>query len=206
MEWMPDPNALRGRVAVVAGATRGAGRGIAAALGEVGATVVCTGRSTRSHRSEYDRAETIEETAELVTRLGGTGIPAPVDHLDPGQVRALADRLRAEHGRIHVLVNDIWGAERLKGGPAQWNTPIWKLDLDVGLRILRLAVDTHLITSQITVSYRQRSPWLFGFRPSPCPCPFLSDLLFLPCAVPSPQLAPQATQSAAHSCSMIRSA
>jgi len=147
MEWTPDPNALRGRVAVVAGATRGAGRGIAAALGEAGATVVCTGRSTRSHRSEYDRAETIEETAELVTRLGGTGIAAEVDHLDPGQVRALAARLRADHGRIHVLVNDIWGAERLKGGPAQWNTPIWQLDLDTGLRILRLAVDTHLITS-----------------------------------------------------------
>jgi len=147
MDWTPDPNALRGRVAVVAGATRGAGRGIAAALGEAGATVVCTGRSTRSHRSEYDRAETIEETAELVTRLGGTGIAAEVDHLDPAQVRALADRLRADHGRIHVLVNDIWGAERLKGGPAQWNRPMWTLELETGLRILRLAVDTHLITS-----------------------------------------------------------
>ncbi len=147
MDWTPDPNALRGRVAVVAGATRGAGRGIAAALGEAGATVVCTGRSTRSHRSEYDRAETIEETAELVTRLGGTGIAAEVDHLDPAQVRALADRLRADHGRIHVLVNDIWGAERLKGGPAQWNRPMWTLELETGLRIVRLAVDTHLITS-----------------------------------------------------------
>src|ERR1700741_4555903 len=115
MVWSLNREALRGRVAVVAGATRGAGRGIAAALGEVGATVVCTGRSTRSHRSEYDRAETIEETDELVTRLGGIGIPAAVDLLDPGQVPALADRLRADHGRIHVLVNDIWGAERLKG-------------------------------------------------------------------------------------------
>jgi len=131
----------------VAGATRGAERGIAAALGEVGATVTCTGRSTRSRRSEYDRPETIEETAELVTRLGGTGIAAPVDHLDPHQVRALADRIRDGHGHIDVLVNDIWGGEKLKGGPAEWNTPIWQHDLDKGLRILRLAIDTHLITS-----------------------------------------------------------
>jgi NAD(P)-dependent dehydrogenase (short-subunit alcohol dehydrogenase family) len=134
-------------VAVVAGATRGAGRGIAAALGEAGATVVCTGRSTRSARSEYNRPETIEETAELVTRLGGTGIAAAVDHLDPEQVRALAERIRADHGHVDVLVNDIWGGERLKGGPAQWNTPIWKLDLASGLRLLRLAVETHLVTS-----------------------------------------------------------
>jgi len=147
--WQPDPDALRGRVAVVAGATRGAGRGIAAALGEAGATVVCTGRSsvTGTGRSDYDRPETIEETAELVTRLGGTGIASQVDHLDPGQVRRLAERIRAEHGRIDVLVNDIWGAEVLKGGPASWNTPIWEHDLDSGLRILRLAIDTHLITS-----------------------------------------------------------
>jgi NAD(P)-dependent dehydrogenase (short-subunit alcohol dehydrogenase family) len=142
-----DARALHGRVAVVAGATRGAGRGIATALGEAGATVVCTGRSTRSARSEYDRPETIEETAELVTRLGGTGIAVAVDHLDPEQVRTLADRIRAEHGRIDVLVNDIWGAELLKGGPADWNTPVWEHDLDKGLRILRLAIDTHVITS-----------------------------------------------------------
>ena len=147
MPWRPDPDALRGRVAVVAGATRGAGRGIAAALGEAGATVVCTGRSTSSTRSEYDRPETIEETAQLVTRLGGTGIAVAVDHLDPDQVRALAERIRTRHGRIDVLVNDIWGAERLKGGPDQWNRPIWEHDLDTGLRILRLAVETHLVTS-----------------------------------------------------------
>ena len=141
---------LTGRVAVVAGATRGAGRGIAAALGEAGATVVCTGRSSRSGDggSDYgDRPETIEETAELVTRLGGTGIAVQVDHLDPGQVRRLAERLRADHGRIDVLVNNIWGAEQLKGGPAEWNTPIWAHDLDKGLRILRLGVETHLVTS-----------------------------------------------------------
>lgn len=147
MVWSPNRDALRGRVAVVAGATRGAGRGIAAALGEAGATVVCTGRSTRSTRSDYNRAETIEETAELVTRLGGTGIAFAVDHVDPDQVKKLAEQIRKDHGHIDVLVNDIWGGELLKGGPADWNTPIWEHNLDNGLRILRLAVDTHLITS-----------------------------------------------------------
>jgi NAD(P)-dependent dehydrogenase (short-subunit alcohol dehydrogenase family) len=149
MVWTPDPKSLSDRVAVVAGATRGAGRGIAAAFGEAGATVICTGRSSREtgHRSEYDRDETIEETAELVTQLGGTGIAMAVDHLDSTQVEGLATRIRHDHGHIDVLVNDIWGGELLKGGPAQWNTPIWQLDLDDGLRILRLAIDTHLITS-----------------------------------------------------------
>ena len=147
MAWSPDPEALRGRVAVVAGATRGAGRGIAAALREAGATVICTGRTTRQARSEYNRAETIEETAELVTRLGGTGIAMAVDHLESDQVKRLAETIRNDHGHIDVLVNNIWGAEKLKGGPAQWNTPIWQLKLDDGLRILRLAVETHLVTS-----------------------------------------------------------
>src|SRR5688572_30633963 len=130
MAWSVDVNALRGRVAVVAGATRGAGRGIAAALGEAGATVVCTGRSSRaaSLRSDYDRHETIEETAELVDELGGTGIPIAVDHLDSARVHDLAERIRDDHGHIDVLVNDIWGAEVLKGGPADWNTPIWEHD------------------------------------------------------------------------------
>jgi NAD(P)-dependent dehydrogenase (short-subunit alcohol dehydrogenase family) len=147
--WCLEPDALRGRIAVVAGATRGAGRGIAAALGEAGATVICSGRSSRSRslQSDYDRSETIEETAELVTALGGNGIPVVVDHLDASQVRRLADRIRDAHGHIDILVNDIWGAEQLKGGPPDWNTPIWRLDLHKGLRILRLAVDTHLITS-----------------------------------------------------------
>src|SRR5207342_160579 len=99
-----DRNALRGRVAVVAGATRGAGRGIAAALGEAGATVVCTGRTTTTQRSEYDRPETIEETAALVTSLGGTGIAKQFDHLDPAQVARLAGQLRDEFGHIDVLV------------------------------------------------------------------------------------------------------
>jgi NAD(P)-dependent dehydrogenase (short-subunit alcohol dehydrogenase family) len=147
--WRPDPNVLRGRIAVVAGATRGAGRGIALALGEAGATVYCSGRSSRTRvlQSGYDRPETIEETAELVTSLGGIGIPVVADHLDPDQVRRFSERIREAHGHIDVLVNDIWGAELLKGGPSDWNKPIWQLDLQMGLRILRLAIDTHLITS-----------------------------------------------------------
>jgi NAD(P)-dependent dehydrogenase (short-subunit alcohol dehydrogenase family) len=149
-------DSLRGRIAVVAGATRGAGRGIATALGEAGATVICTGRSSMcadaSMRSDYDRPETIEETAELVTSLGGEGVAIAVDHLEPSQVAALAERIRGDYGRIDVLVNDIWGAERLKGGPAEWNMPIWKLDLQKGLRILRLGIETHLVTSHYLLS------------------------------------------------------
>src|SRR5258705_1467112 len=149
MNWTPDGDALRDRIALVAGATRGAGRGIAAALGETGATVICTGRSSVSGNAEsdYDRPETIEETAELVTSLGGVGIAIQVDHLDVAQVRALADRVRERHGAVDILVNDIWGAEILKGHPPTWNRPIWEHDLDDGLRILRLGVDTHLITA-----------------------------------------------------------
>ena len=149
MVWSLDRNAVRGRTVLVAGATRGAGRGIAAALGEAGATVICTGRSSRTRPipSDYHRAETIEETADLVTDLGGTGIAVPVDHLDPDQVKSLAEQFRRERRHLDVLVNDIWGGELLKGDPPQWNTPIWRHDLDNGLRILRLAIDTHLITS-----------------------------------------------------------
>jgi NAD(P)-dependent dehydrogenase (short-subunit alcohol dehydrogenase family) len=145
-----DRDALRGRVAVVAGATRGAGRGIAAALGEAGATVVCTGRTStqRAIKSDYDRDETIDETAALVTSLGGKGIAVPTDHLVPEEVQKLAEWLKAEFGSLDILVNDIWGAEILKGGPSEWNTPVWELDLAKGLRILRLAIDTHIITSK----------------------------------------------------------
>jgi len=160
VEWEPNPKALRGKVAVVAGATRGAGRGIAAALGEAGATVYCTGRTSRTGAlaSDYDRAETIEDTAELVTSLGGEGIAMAVDHLDPAQVAALAARLDADHGRVDVLVNDIWGGELLKGGPDRWDAPIWEHDLDDGLRILRLAVDTHLVTSHHLLPLLVRKP------------------------------------------------
>src|SRR5687768_16423090 len=137
-----NPN-LEGKVALVAGATRGAGRGTAVALGEAGATVYCTGRTTREQRSEYDRPETIEETAQLVTDAGGTGIAVRVDHLESEQVAALVSRIDGEQGRLDVLVNDIWGGEKL----FEFDSPIWEHDLAAGLRLLHLAVDTHLITS-----------------------------------------------------------
>jgi len=145
---------LAGKVALVAGATRGGGRGIAVALGEAGATVYATGRSTRERRSEIDRPETIEETAELVTAAGGEGIAVAVDHLQPAQVAALVARIDAEHGRLDVLVNDVWGAEHL----FEWSSPVWEHDLDNGLRLLRLAIDTHLITSHHALPLLLREP------------------------------------------------
>jgi NAD(P)-dependent dehydrogenase (short-subunit alcohol dehydrogenase family) len=145
---------LDGKVALVAGATRGAGRGTAVALGEAGATVYCTGRTTWERRSEYNRPETIEETAEHVTAAGGVGIAVAVDHLEPGEVEALVQRIDAESGRLDVLVNDIWGGELL----FEWNTPVWEHDLGKGLRILRLAIDTHLITSHFALPLLIREP------------------------------------------------
>ena len=145
---------LDGRVALVAGATRGAGRGTAVALGEAGATAYCTGRTTQEQRSEYDRPETIEETAELVTAAGGVGIAVAVDHLEADQVEALVRRIDSEQGRLDVLVNDIWGGERL----FEWNAPVWEHDLAAGLRLLRLAIDTHLITSHFALPLLIREP------------------------------------------------
>ncbi|MCA1442777.1 SDR family oxidoreductase [Ensifer sp. IC4062] len=134
---------LTGKVALVAGGTRGAGRGIAVELGAAGATVYVTGRTTRTEQSEYRRPEAIEETAERVTAAGGVGIAVQVDHLQPERVRELVDRIRQERGRLDILVNDIWGGERL----FEWNKPVWDHNLENGLRILRLAIDTHLITA-----------------------------------------------------------
>ncbi|MFG3659129.1 SDR family oxidoreductase [Streptomyces sp. NPDC047706] len=145
---------LRGKVALVAGATRGAGRGIAVELGAAGATVYVTGRSTRARRSEYDRPETVEDTADLVTEAGGRGIAVPTDHLDPVQVRALVDRVAGEQDRLDVLVNDIWGGEKL----FEWDTTVWEHDLDNGLRLLRLAVETHAITSHHALPLLLRRP------------------------------------------------
>jgi NAD(P)-dependent dehydrogenase (short-subunit alcohol dehydrogenase family) len=145
---------LTRKVALVTGATRGAGRGTAVSLGEAGATVYCTGRTTRERRSEYDRPETIEKTAELVTAAGGEGIAMAVDHLEAGQVEALVQRIDAESGRLDVLVNDIWGGELL----FEWETPLWEHDLENGLRILRLAIDTHLITSHFALPLLIREP------------------------------------------------
>jgi NAD(P)-dependent dehydrogenase (short-subunit alcohol dehydrogenase family) len=145
---------LTGKVALVAGATRGAGRQIAVQLGAAGATVYATGRSTRGHRSEMDRPETIEETAELVTAAGGTGIAVAVDHLVPDQVEALVRRIDEEQGRLDVLVNDVWGGDPL----ATWHKPVWQQSLDNGFRLLRLTVDTHIITSHFALPLLIRRP------------------------------------------------
>ncbi len=135
---------LKGHVALVAGATRGAGRGIAVQLGGAGATVYATGRSTRARRSAMGRPETIEETAELVTSAGGHGIAVAVDHTVPAEVAALVERISAEQaGRLDVLVNDIWGGDPL----TEWGAPFWRHSLERGLEMQRLAVTTHLVTS-----------------------------------------------------------
>lgn len=141
-------------MALVAGATRGAGRGIAVQLGAQGATVYVSGRSTRGSRSEYDRPETIEETAELVTAAGGRGVPVVADHLVPAEVEALVGRIDGEQGRLDVLVNDIWGGELL----FEWDSTVWEHDLDKGLRLLRLAVETHAVTSHFAVPPALREP------------------------------------------------
>jgi NAD(P)-dependent dehydrogenase (short-subunit alcohol dehydrogenase family) len=144
---------LAGKVALVAGATRGAGRGIAAQLGAAGATVYATGRTTRSKRSEMNRPETIEETAALVDAAGGRGIAVQVDHLVPDEVRALVTRIKDEQGCLHVLVNNIWGATKM-----EWNKSVWESSLDYGLRTMRLAVDTHAITSHFAIPLLIETP------------------------------------------------
>src|ERR1700716_43249 len=137
---------LAGKVALVAGGTRGAGRGIAVQLGVAGATVYVTGRTTRTARSEMNRPETIEETAALVDEAGGRGIAVPVDHLLPDEVSAVVDRIPCEQGKVHILVNDIWGATKM-----EWNKSVWESSLDYGLHTLRLTVDTHAITSHYAI-------------------------------------------------------
>ena len=144
---------LTGKVALVAGATRGAGRGIAVQLGAAGATVYVTGRTTRSKRSEMNRPETIEETAALVDEAGGRGIAVQVDHLVPDAVGALVTRIEGEQGGLHVLVNDIWGATTM-----EWNKSVWESSLETGLRTLRLAVDTHAITSHFAIPLLIKDP------------------------------------------------
>jgi NAD(P)-dependent dehydrogenase (short-subunit alcohol dehydrogenase family) len=143
----PSRAPLHDRVALVAGGTRGAGRGIAVELGAAGATVYVTGRTTATTRSDMNRPETIEQTAEVVTAAGARGIPLACDHTRPEQVAAIIDRVRAGHGRLDVLVNDIWGGDPL----TQWDTPFWRLDLAKVETMWRRAVLTHLITSQHAV-------------------------------------------------------
>ena len=145
---------LDGKVALVAGATRGAGRGIAIELGAAGAHVFVTGRTTRDRQSEYRRPETIEETAELVTAAGGTATAVAVDHLESAEVADLVQRIDRESGRLDILVNDIWGGELL----VEWTKPVWEHSLEKGLRLLRLALDTHLITSHHALPLLIRRP------------------------------------------------
>ena len=135
---------LAGRVAVVAGATRGAGRAIACTLGEAGAMVYCTGRSVRGTPATKGRPETIEETAEMVTARGGQGIWARVDHTVEEQVAELFARIAQEQGRLDILINDIWGGDEL----TEWGTPFWKHSLSKGLLMLDRAVTAHIITSR----------------------------------------------------------
>lgn len=146
-------SASTGMVALVAGATRGAGRGIAVQLGAIGATVYVTGRTSGSARSEMDRSETIEETAALVDEAGGRGIAVRVDHLVPDEVRALVARIEEEQGALHVLVNNIFGASRI-----EWDATVWESDLDFGLHSLHLAVDTHAVTSHFAIPLLLRTP------------------------------------------------
>jgi NAD(P)-dependent dehydrogenase (short-subunit alcohol dehydrogenase family) len=144
---------LEVKVALVAGGTRAAGRGIAVALGAAGATVYVTGRTSGSQRSEMNRPETIEETAALVDGAGGRGVPVRVDHLEPDQVAALVARIDGDEGRLDILVNDIWGATTM-----EWDKTVWESSLDIGLRTLRLAVDTHAITCHFALPLLIRSP------------------------------------------------
>jgi len=135
---------LDGRVALVAGATRGAGRGIAVALGEQGATVYCTGRSVRGQlASGPGRPETIDETAELVTAAGGTGIAVRCDHTVDEEVRGLVDRIRRDHGRLDVLVNDVWGGDAL----TEFGKTFWEVNVANGRKMIDQAIWSHILTS-----------------------------------------------------------
>jgi NAD(P)-dependent dehydrogenase (short-subunit alcohol dehydrogenase family) len=147
-------NDLKGKIALVAGASRAAGRAIAVELGRRGATVYATGRTTRTQRSEMNRPETIEDTADLVTEAGGKGIAVQVDHLDPPQVKALVEEIDRDQGRLDVLVNDVWGGDvYLKFGQK-----LWEHSLEGGLRMLRLGIDTHAITSHYALPLLIRNP------------------------------------------------
>lgn len=145
---------LNGKVALVAGASRAAGRAIAIELARQGATVYATGRTTRAQRSEMNRPETIEETADLATAAGGKGIAVQVDHLDPEQVKALIARIETEQSRLDILVNDIWGGDIY----LKFNQKLWEHSLEGGLRMLRLGIDTHAITSHYALPLLIRNP------------------------------------------------
>lgn len=135
---------LAGSVAVVAGATRGAGRGIARALGAAGATVYCTGRSTRAVPSPYNRPETIEETAEMIRAAGGNAIPLRVDHAEEAEVAALFERVDREHGKLDILVNSLAGEHPLMNG---WS-PFWDTDLANAGALLQQCLVARMITAK----------------------------------------------------------
>jgi NAD(P)-dependent dehydrogenase (short-subunit alcohol dehydrogenase family) len=141
------PPHLKGKIALVAGATRGAGRGIAVALGEAGATVYCTGRSTRRRPATPGRPETIEETAELVTAAGGRGIAVRVDHTEPAEVKNLVAAIKRRYKRLDILVNDVWGGDAL----TEFGKTFWTVNLENGLRMLKQAIHSHIITSHYAV-------------------------------------------------------
>jgi NAD(P)-dependent dehydrogenase (short-subunit alcohol dehydrogenase family) len=149
------------RVALVAGATRGAGRAIAVELGRAGLFVYATGRSSRvSGRSEIDRPETIEETGDLIRAAGGTGRALVVDHEDPGAVAGLVATIERERGRLDVLVNDIFGGDQY----AEWEKPLWEHDWPGGLRMLQMGVHTHLITCRAAIPLMLRTAAAEGAR------------------------------------------
>jgi NAD(P)-dependent dehydrogenase (short-subunit alcohol dehydrogenase family) len=154
VDGMTETQPLAGRVALVAGATRGCGRAIAVELARAGAFVYATGRSTTGRRSEMDRPETIEQTLELIEAAGGRGAAAAVDHLVADQVRALVDRIRAEQGRLDILVNDIWGGDPF----AEWGRPLWEQDLAKGLHLLDVGLHSHIITSHFALGLLAARP------------------------------------------------
>jgi NAD(P)-dependent dehydrogenase (short-subunit alcohol dehydrogenase family) len=160
MGMADESKPLRGRVALVAGATRGAGRAIAVELARAGAIVYATGRSSRvDGPSEIGRPETIEQTGELIAAAGGAGMGVRVDHLDPDQVRDLVERIDRDHGRLHV-VNDIFDGGRY----AEFGTTVWQHDLASGLRMLRIGIDTHAITSHFVLPLLNRRPAVWWSR------------------------------------------
>jgi len=151
---MHESRALTGRVALVTGATRGAGRAIAVELARAGAYVYATGRSSRTTgRSEIDRPDTIEETGDLISHAGVEGTALVVDHEDQAAVAALVGRIEDDHGRMDVLINDIVGGDR----HAQFDKPLWEHDLPGALRMLRMGIDTHLVPAATAIPLLLRS-------------------------------------------------
>jgi NAD(P)-dependent dehydrogenase (short-subunit alcohol dehydrogenase family) len=151
---MTESAPLAGKVALVAGATRGCGRAIAVELARSGAYVYATGRSTTGKRSEMDRPETIDQTQELMAAAGGRGVAVAVDHLVPDQVRDLVARVRTEKGRLDILVNDIWGGDPF----SDWGTPLWQQDLANGMHMLDVGLHTHIITSHFALALLAEKP------------------------------------------------